>query len=235
MMAENKKSFVLYTDQIGIFNKLTDEQAGALIKHIFSYCNDENPVGDFVTDLAFESIKQQLKRDLKKYETRANNSRNNGKLGGRPPKPTKPTGLINNPTKPTKPDTVNVTVNDTVINNIYSLYPTKCEKRKSSTGKSKKDKFKIEKLLKEYSEKELIYISKRYVEETTPNGYLMNYSTFLNNLPDYTEEETKYLKQRTEHQTKGMCKMILNNEGLLKIELAKGYTIEQLKEWGEVC
>ena len=34
-MAENKKSFVLYTDQSGIFNKLTDEQAGALIKHIF--------------------------------------------------------------------------------------------------------------------------------------------------------------------------------------------------------
>ena len=56
-MAEGKKSFVLYTDQFGIFEKLSDEQAGALIKHIYLYCSDEHPKGDFVTELAFESIK----------------------------------------------------------------------------------------------------------------------------------------------------------------------------------
>jgi hypothetical protein len=67
-MAKGKKSFVLYTDQIGIFSKLTDEQAGLLIKHIYAYCNDEEPKGDFVTELAFESIKQALKRDLRKFE-----------------------------------------------------------------------------------------------------------------------------------------------------------------------
>ena len=67
-MANGKKSFVLYTDQIGIFSKLTDEQAGLLIKHIYAYCNDEEPKGDFVTELAFESIKQALKRDLRKFE-----------------------------------------------------------------------------------------------------------------------------------------------------------------------
>jgi len=125
-MADNKKSFVLYTDQIGIFNKLTDEQAGALIKHIFSYVNDQDPEGDFITELAFESIKQQLKRDLKKYETRADRSRENGKKGGRPKNPTepkKPSGLISNLDEPRKPDndnvTVSVTVNDTVnVNDI---------------------------------------------------------------------------------------------------------------------
>ena len=69
-MAKGKKSFVLYTDQFGIFEKLDDEQAGILIKHIFKYVNDENPEGDFVTELAFESIKQQLKRDLKKFESK---------------------------------------------------------------------------------------------------------------------------------------------------------------------
>jgi uncharacterized phage protein (TIGR02220 family) len=67
-MAENKKSFILYCDQRGTFNKLSDEQAGALIKHVFSYVNDENPVGDFVTELAFEGIKNALKRDLKSWE-----------------------------------------------------------------------------------------------------------------------------------------------------------------------
>jgi hypothetical protein len=131
-MAENKKSFVLYTDQIGIFQKLTNEQAGLLIKHIFSYCNDEDPEGDFITDLAFESIKQQLKRDLVKYEKRADNSRENGKLGGRPKKPNKPSGLNNNPAKPKKPDTVNVTVNDNVTVNVNDnvndiIYPFNSE------------------------------------------------------------------------------------------------------------
>jgi len=68
-MAQGKKSFILYLDQRGIFDKLTDEQAGRLIKHIYAYCADENPECDFVTDLAFESIKQALKRDLKKFES----------------------------------------------------------------------------------------------------------------------------------------------------------------------
>ena len=68
-MAENKKSFILYCDQKGVWDKLDDAQAGRLIKHIISYVNDENPVApDFITELAFEPIKQSLKRDLKKWE-----------------------------------------------------------------------------------------------------------------------------------------------------------------------
>ena len=68
-MAENKKSFILYCDQKGVWDKLDDAQAGRLIKHIISYVNDENPVvPDFITELAFEPIKSVLKRDLKKWE-----------------------------------------------------------------------------------------------------------------------------------------------------------------------
>jgi len=68
-MAENKKSFILYCDQKGVWDKLDDAQAGRLIKHIISYVNDENPVApDFITELAFEPIKSVLKRDLKKWE-----------------------------------------------------------------------------------------------------------------------------------------------------------------------
>ena len=68
-MAENKKSFILYCDQKGVWDKLDDAQAGRLIKHIISYVNDENPVApDFITELAFEPIKAVLKRDLKKWE-----------------------------------------------------------------------------------------------------------------------------------------------------------------------
>ncbi len=68
-MAVNKKSFILYCDQKGLWDKLTDDQAGKLIKHIISYVNDENPKApDFITELAFEPIKQTLKRDLQKWE-----------------------------------------------------------------------------------------------------------------------------------------------------------------------
>lgn len=68
-MAENKKGFVLYADQKLIFDDLTNEEAGILIKHIFAYVNDENPVfEDRFLDMAFKPIKLQLKRDLVKYE-----------------------------------------------------------------------------------------------------------------------------------------------------------------------
>jgi hypothetical protein len=69
-MAENKKGFVLYADQKLIFDDLTNDEAGKLIKHIFSYVNDENPIlNDRFLDMAFKPIKLQLKRDLVKYQT----------------------------------------------------------------------------------------------------------------------------------------------------------------------
>ena len=68
-MAENKKGFVLYADLIHTINKMPSEKAGDLFKHILSYVNDKNPqTDDILIDLVFEPIKQQLKRDLKKYE-----------------------------------------------------------------------------------------------------------------------------------------------------------------------
>lgn len=68
-MAKDKKGFVLYADQKSIFDDLTNEEAGLLIKHIFSYVNDENPeLIDRLLDMAFKPIKAQLKRDLVKYE-----------------------------------------------------------------------------------------------------------------------------------------------------------------------
>ena len=68
-MAENKKSFVLYSDQRSIIDMLPDELAGQLIKHIYAYVNDENPVNDNpMVNLAFEPIKLQLKRDLQRWE-----------------------------------------------------------------------------------------------------------------------------------------------------------------------
>jgi hypothetical protein len=68
-MAKDKKSFILYVDQKDLWNKLPDEIAGKLIKHIYSYVSDENPKSDdLIVEIAFEPIKQHLKRDLKLFE-----------------------------------------------------------------------------------------------------------------------------------------------------------------------
>jgi len=70
-MADGKSSFVLYTENKEVFDSLTDEQAGKLIKHIFAYVSDENPVfDDPLLKIVSIQIKQQLKRDLKKWEKR---------------------------------------------------------------------------------------------------------------------------------------------------------------------
>lgn len=117
-MAENKKSFVLYCDQQNIFNMLPDEIAGKLIKHIFAYVNDENPVtGDLILQLAFEPIKSQLKRDLRHWDEIREKRSENGKLGGRPKKQTeakKANGFLEKQTKAKKAVNVNVNVTDTV-------------------------------------------------------------------------------------------------------------------------
>jgi len=122
-MAKNKKSFILYCDYIHTFSKLPDEYAGKLIKHIFEYVNDKNPdTDDWVISATFETIKQQLKRDLKKYEKIQERNKVNGALGGRPKKtqknPKNPVGYFGNPKNPKKPDTDTDTVNDNDIDSI---------------------------------------------------------------------------------------------------------------------
>jgi hypothetical protein len=80
---QGKKSFVLYTDQREVFEELSDEQAGKLIKHIFGYVNDEDPeTDDKFVRLAFLPIKTQLKRDLKIWDEKKHLRVEAGKKGG---------------------------------------------------------------------------------------------------------------------------------------------------------
>lgn len=79
---------------------------------------------------------------------------------------------------------------------LYSLYPAKCPKRNTSTGKSYKDKEKIKKLLETKSKEELEFIIKSYSEECINNGsYLKNFSTMLNNLPDASSFEKAPIRE----------------------------------------
>jgi len=132
-MAKDKKSFILYTDIKATVDKLSNEYAGMLLKHILAYVNDENPTtDDLLLEVAFEPIKQQFKRDLLKWEDIKSKRSEAGKLGGRPKKQTKAkkaNGFFEKQTKAKKAvnvnvnvnDNVNVSVNDNVINKL--VYP----------------------------------------------------------------------------------------------------------------
>lgn len=82
-MAVGKKSFVLYSDYQELFSELSDADAGKLIKHIFSYVNDENPIcEEQIINISFIPIKLQLKRDLKKFEQIKEKRSEIGRIGG---------------------------------------------------------------------------------------------------------------------------------------------------------
>lgn len=124
-VAENKKGFVLYADLIHTVSKLPREIKGDLFQLILDYVNDKDPqTDDLLLEVSFEPIKQQLKRDLVKWEKFREKQSLNGKRGGRPKNPS----LFNESQKSLKvkvTDTVIVTdkdnVKDTVkVNRVFT-------------------------------------------------------------------------------------------------------------------
>ena len=116
---ENKKSFILYADLIHTVKQLPNDKAGLLFKHILSYVNDLEPATkDIIVKIAFEPIKQQLKRDLKKYESKKKQWSEAGKKSAevRKQKQRTLTTVDSVATVLTVNDNVNVNVN--VSNNI---------------------------------------------------------------------------------------------------------------------
>lgn len=133
-MADNKKGFILYADQKELFDQLPNDKAGELIKHIYSYVNDEHPkTNDALINLAFTSIKQQLKRDLDKWN-KTREGRSKAGLASaearRVKKLTNPTSVESVeqiPTKSTVKVKGKVNVNDTVnVKDIYRGFAHLC-------------------------------------------------------------------------------------------------------------
>lgn len=79
-MATNKKSVLLYCDIIHTVEQLDDVDAGLLFKHYLRYINDQNPEPPSkLIQIVFEPIKQNLKRDLKKWESKSLKNSENAK------------------------------------------------------------------------------------------------------------------------------------------------------------
>ena len=117
-MAENKKSFVLYTDSKGLIDQLPDEIAGRLFKHIFAYVNDENPISEeLILNIAFEPIKNQLKRDLVKWSNQTEQRRQAG-LKSAEIRKRNSTSVNERSFSSTDNVNVSVSVNDSVSDNV---------------------------------------------------------------------------------------------------------------------
>lgn len=86
------------------------------------------------------------------------------------------------------------------VDRIYNLYPamtTRADGTKSSLRTAKKDKDKIERLLSsgEYTEESLSYAIRRYLSETKPE-YLKQLQTFLNQIPDYSDNNAGLFQEK---------------------------------------
>lgn len=192
-MAKGKKSFVLYSDQRSIIDMLSDEKAGQLLKHIFAYVNDENPTNtDPLIMLAFEPIKLQMKRDLVKWETTKDARSNAGKASAEARRLAKEAQQnstnstnVNFVQQNSTNSTVNVNVNDTVINTIPS------KEEFIAYGVSKLEDVSIEALGLKYE----AWLSSNWC--TTKNGKevkIKNWKTTLNNTLTYLPKQPKQQK-----------------------------------------
>jgi hypothetical protein len=110
-MAEDKKGFLLYADLIHTIEKMPSEKAGDLFKHILRYVNDLKPISnDLIIDLTFEPIKQQLKRDLIKFEKSKDEKSLSGRVGN--------LKRVSQPDKVQSQTVANIAVNDNVNVNV---------------------------------------------------------------------------------------------------------------------
>lgn len=83
------KAFLMYTEWEEQFSMLSDEDSGALIKAIISYCS-AGSVPDTLSGaakMAFSFMRAQIDRDAEKYDDACQRNRKNGKKGGRPKNP----------------------------------------------------------------------------------------------------------------------------------------------------
>lgn len=218
-MADNKKSFIAYADWYDIFKELPDKEAGQLVKHLFSYVNDENPEAkSILIKASFATIKNTLKRDLKKWEKYIEKQSNNGKKGGRPKKeetqknPNKAVGFLEKPNKAKKADSVSVNVSDSnnnkpqlSVEDTFNLFWDRYHELTGHPKNNKKPAFKywkkltLEQRRKAYekiglyaktNETKYLKIARTYLADETFNDELVA----ANNSKEDTESPRMYVK-----------------------------------------
>lgn len=91
----------------------------------------------------------------------------------------------------------NSSVNE-FVDRMYEIYPARCPKRNASTGKSRKDKDRIKRLLKVYTEEQIEQVIRAEVDNNLGVNYMKNFSTLLNNFPEPSTETPKVVSKKDE-------------------------------------
>lgn len=179
-------------EQVGIYIRLLcaqHQQGGMIEKSVFnSLVGDMKIIKSKFIEVEDGFFNERLMEEIEKRSVKSSNLSANAKERWNKVKQLKckSNAIASQKHIPTEDEDVNV-----IIDEIYSLYPSKCVVKNTSTGKSKKDKDKIKSLLKDVSKDFLISTIDRYSRECKAGGiYMKNFSTFLNNLPDYSNNST---------------------------------------------
>lgn len=82
-------ALMLYTEKASMFNLLTDEQVGRVIKSAISYFLTGYVPNNLTQaeHIVFEGIRLDIDRNAEKYAAICERNRKNGSKGGRPPAP----------------------------------------------------------------------------------------------------------------------------------------------------
>lgn len=131
-----KDSFILYTEQKEVVDKLTDEQAGKIFKAIYEYVKtDKMPKLDGLLDIVIIPFKQSLDRNMEKWEEIKKKRSEAGKIGAeiKKQKQAKEANanfaknkIANQAVNVNVPVPVNVNVNDNVTTTVVNNASDSC-------------------------------------------------------------------------------------------------------------
>lgn len=77
-MSKEKKGFIVYDDIMEVVDRLSDEEAGQLLKGMLKYSiNGQDPKFKGVLEFVFIPIKQQMDRNAEKYAAKCEKNREN--------------------------------------------------------------------------------------------------------------------------------------------------------------
>ena len=197
MKLTKRKAFNFLRSYFDVLNELKEDsdKLDFLMSIINKQFLDQDPKElGFIANLCYESQRHAIEKSVKGWITA-----NKTDLEGNPipPLPLPPTPPKGSPLPlPPKEEQVKEEeeeeekVKKEDVDFVYSLYPTKCPVKKTSTGKSTANKEKIKSILKKISKDKLSNTIERYKKECEEGKiYIKNFSTFLKYLPDYDEKE----------------------------------------------
>lgn len=229
-----KENFLLKKTQQDVFEGLSNEDAGKLIKGIFKYVNTGESELESYLKVIFIPIKNDIDKNEERYEIVCERNRLNGKKGGRPKKekedktqnnPKNPNGYFGNPKKPINHNHISYI---TIHNNIINYLNNKLNTKYKSNTKSTKEKINA-RLNEGYVLDDFIAVIDKKTNEwlgTEMEKYLRPETLFGNKFESYlNQKETKKEKNATP-VPEWIGKEIKKDEWVMTDEIRKKYNID---------